>query len=284
MPRIRRSQPRGMRSPKTPNFHQRAPYLRPRKPGIGNRNMAANMNAQARAQAQRERQMQAQHVTAPTLQAPPVQANSNQPPAGPAQLADPRDSRYYMELAAGQAGAQNQLAQLTAASKSEKAALGERLRLLAEQEPIERQNATNQFNLQGLLYSGALGRAQGDIGLDFLRERTGAQRAFDDAEAQRRLEIDAINRAWGDGGTELWRLLQEAVERSSERDMTAPLAPPAVPKVKKKGPGRPRSTGARPSPTVQRIRARASRYEAKGNTRAAATLRKRARKLAKKGK
>ena len=192
-------------------------------------------------------------ATAPTPA--PVQANSNSTPPAPRTLADPRDSLYYAQLAAGQAGANNQLAQLQFQSKAEKAALGERLRLLGEQEPVTRQGATNSANLQGLLYSGALGRQQGDIGLDFLRQRTGAQTDFDTAEQQRQMEIDALNRAWGDGGTEAWRLLQEAAARASEQAANAPLTgPPAlggspIPTVvvpRKNGPGRPRASGARP--------------------------------------
>lgn len=240
--------PRRLRVPRLPRAQVR------------NRNMATAMGMAAQAQRQREMQAQAQQATKPIqVAAPGINSNAATPPPP----ADVRDSRYWMELARGQAQARDRIAQLTAMSNSEKAALGRQLRLLGEQEPVAQRSATLGANTQGLLFSGALGRQLGDIAREFLRQRTEAQAVFDEAERLRQLEIDALNRSWLDPrGMEAWRLLQEATERQIERDMQARLVAP-LPQP-------------RPLSQIERILARAKRFEAKGKRRQAETLRRRA--------
>jgi hypothetical protein len=125
---------------------------------------------------------------------------------------------------------------------NEKAALGEALRQMANQQPVLRQNATNQANSQGLLYSGHLGSQIGDLETQYLRNQSAQQGQFDQAEAGRQSEISGLQQ-----GLSFDALAEQlaAIERASAAAASAP-PPQSIPSVRKTAPGRPRASRAKP--------------------------------------
>jgi len=182
-------------------------------------------------------------------------------PGTPAPAPDPLDAQYYNDVAQEQFRANQQIAQLNALSQNEKAALGENLRLLGEQQPVLQQNATNRANLSGLLYSGTLGRQIGDLQTNFVRQQARLNDTFGQHEASRRAQIEGINQQLGfdDLAARL-----AAIERASQAAQGAPLDPggafagPSVPVVRKTAPGRPRRPArpVKPSPRITKRRGR----------------------------
>lgn len=185
------------------------------------------------------------------------------PPSPPAPVAPPNplDAQYYNDMGIAQSRANQQIAQLNATGANERAALGENLRLLSQQEPITEQNFTNKANLAGLLYSGNLGRSIGDLQTQFVRQQARMNDTFSQHEAARQAQISGIGEQLG--FTDLAARLA-AIERASAAAQTAPLTPgapapttakqPVVTVPKKTGPGRPRNPAkpVKPSPHVQR--------------------------------
>ena len=174
------------------------------------------------------------HPPTPALAPSPAQ-----PAPAPSASPDPLDAQYYNDVAQNQFRANQQIAQLNAMSANERAALGENLRLLGEQQPILRQNSTNRANANGLLYSGALGRQIGDLQTQYVRQQARLNDTFGQHEASRQAQIQGIN---GQLGFDDLAERLTAIERASQAAQSAPLdpGPPTVPAPRKLAPGRPR--------------------------------------------
>jgi hypothetical protein len=128
------------------------------------------------------------------------------------------DSDYYSWLAQRQGEVNQQQIQYDAEDKNDLAARNEALRRMAQQRPEDLTQANRNYNRQGLFYSGALGKARGDIEADYVRQEgdtTAAyQRAHDAREAARQALLSGFS-------LEQAAQMAAAADRQAQRDADA---------------------------------------------------------------
>jgi hypothetical protein len=146
---------------------------------------------------------------------------SPNPPPTPGGGADPGpapfqpDSIYFAAAAQNQFKAtqsRNELDQQSAYAKTD---FDEALRRMLEKQPRDVQAAREAANKAGLLYSGTLGRQEGDINTGYLRQQADMRQQFDRSEAAREVARRAI-----ESGLSLDDAAQlaAAVDRQTVRD------------------------------------------------------------------
>lgn len=153
--------------------------------------------------------------------AAPAAAPAAAAPAAPPPQMPPvpvADSDYYSWLAQRQGEVNQQQIQYDAEDKNDLAARNEALRRMAQQRPEDLTQANRNFNRQGLFYSGALGKARGDIEADYVRQEgdtTAAyQRAHDAREAARQALLSGFS-------LEQAAQMAAAADRQATRDQSA---------------------------------------------------------------
>lgn len=171
-------------------------------------------------------QQSGQNVGAPAPQMPPVPV---------------ADSEYYGWLAQRQGEVNQQQIGMDAQEQEDVAARNEALRRMAQQRPEDLLGANRNFNRQGLFYSGALGKARGDIEADYVRQesdtRSGYQRAHDAREAARQALLSGFS-------LEQAAQMAAAADRQAQRDadsaamggLAGPADPTSAPATGQPGP------------------------------------------------
>jgi hypothetical protein len=158
------------------------------------------------------------------------------------------DSIYFAAAAQNQFKAgqsRNELDQQSAYAKTD---FDEALRRMLEKQPRDVQAAREAANKAGLLYSGTLGRQEGDINTGYLRQQADMRQQFDRSEAAREVARRAI-----ESGLSLDDAAQlaAAVDRQTARDTAKADAGMLVPDRSKKPPSSKPSTskpGSRGAP------------------------------------
>jgi hypothetical protein len=132
-----------------------------------------------------------------------------------------QDSTYFTRLAAARLERQNKMTDLQTEDQSDLTGHQESLRRFREQLPRQEEQATEDANRAGLLYSGHLGKGLGDIRTQAIRQETDMQIGFDNRQRARA----AARKALADGGTlEDAAMAAEAVDRAINRDSDAALS------------------------------------------------------------
>lgn len=139
------------------------------------------------------------------------------------------DSEYFADLALKRFARGQKGAELAQAEAYDRDDFAEALRRRAERQPRDIQQARQQANRSGLLFSGTLARNEEDINTSHLRAGADAQLTLD----RRRAAREAARAALEQGAPlEEAALFAEAVDRQIERDQGAAdagiLAPPAA--------------------------------------------------------
>lgn len=174
---------------------------------------------------------------------------SPNPPPAPQGAADFQgDADYYAALGQAQFKAGQQRADLDQQSAYAKTDFDEALRRMLERQPRDIQAAREVANRAGLLYSGNLGRQEGDINTTYLRQQSDAQQSYDRAEAAR----EAARRALEAGlSVDDAALQAAAVDRRVARDtgkadagLLAPAAPATSKPAAATAPTKPPRTGS----------------------------------------
>ena len=123
---------------------------------------------------------------APPGQTPPAPG----PPPGP-QL----DSTYYADVASRTANTNDKIAGLQEQGQMGLTALQNQLSSLRQQQPIKEEQTQEKYNNQGLLYSGHLGQALGQLGQSFADKQAGLNMNFQRQQGSRQAEIKALQDA-----------------------------------------------------------------------------------------
>lgn len=158
---------------------------------------------------------------------------------------DPRDSTYGAGLAALLGQIQTQRQAVESAGQTDHQSYDENMPRIAANRATSLQNTKVTANDQGLLYSGILGKRQGDVNQQYDDQVNSETSALSGRDAARQAQLQQIGNltadpnspygysATGDAGTTFYNLLRDAADRrvttaaSAAPDMTPPT--PAAP-------------------------------------------------------
>lgn len=174
-------------------------------------------------------------------------------PASPAPI--PLDAQYFNDWASEQFKANAQRTQLLSAHDLDVSQRDQSLQQLAERQPVLKQQATDQANARGLLYSGALGNQIGELASKYTQDTGEISNAFGQREADRQLQLRAL-----EDGLPLQRLAMElaSIDRARQAAADAALLAPQMPGATGGGGG-----------AVARARGHSAQYAGPGFYRAA---------------
>lgn len=131
---------------------------------------------------------------------------------------DPRDPTYWTNVGALNFAYNNAVAGLGTRDVAASTKLANSLADFNRQEPIDTQHQRENYNDQGLFYSGHLGEAYGNLVADYARKRTGARDEFASEHADYLSQLDFLSGKLGyDTGTEL----NNATGRQIDADTTS---------------------------------------------------------------
>jgi hypothetical protein len=140
--------------------------------------------------------------------------------AGPARLpaALPLDAQFFADQAGRQFKANNQIAGTQQQSAYDQTDYQTALQRLATQQTQAQDNQRNSYNQRGLYYSGAYGKAQGDLADQYAQQRADMADNLQRKEASRQAAIAAIQQGMplDDAAA-----AAEAADRQLARDTTA---------------------------------------------------------------
>jgi hypothetical protein len=156
------------------------------------------------------------HPTAPKAPRPAVAPPQPGQPGSP--QPSPLDAQFFADQAGRQFKANNQIAGAQQQSAYDQTDYQTALQRLATQQTQAQDNQRNSYNQRGLYYSGAYGKAQGDLADQYAQQRADMADNLQRKEASRQAAIAAIQQGMplDDAAA-----AAEAADRQLARDTTA---------------------------------------------------------------
>jgi hypothetical protein len=139
---------------------------------------------------------------------------------------DPRDASYWAQRSKLLSQEQTDLAKAQQQQSYEDTDFAEALRRRAVQHDKDTQQIREGANREGLLFSGQLGKRQGDYEVGYQQQNADTQQAYERAKAERAPTIEALRSALQSGvPLEEAAIYAEAVDRQLQRDSNNPPNP-----------------------------------------------------------
>lgn len=139
---------------------------------------------------------------------------------------DPRDATYWAQRAKLLSQNTQDLAGLEQAQAYQDTDFAEAMRRRALQRDTDQQQIKQGANHEGLLFSGQLGKRQGDYDVQYAQQTGDAQQAYERAKAERAPTIQALRSALQSGmPLDEAALYAESIDRQLERDAANPPNP-----------------------------------------------------------